>query len=289
MSKKSILYIIITALCFGTMEVALKVGEHSFTALQMNFLRFLIGGIILLPLAVRELKKRNLTLTASDWGYMTLLAAVGISFSMSFFQIGVVYLNAHTAAIMISCNPVFTMLFAHFLVHDKFTRKKALVLLISAVGLLFVANPFHVAPGNTAKGFIYMAVALVSFAFYSAMGKVKAARLGGIIQNCFPFLIASVLNFFILIVLHEPVFSGITLKTCPVLLYIGFIVTGLGYYTYLGAIEMAGPSNASITFFLKPVVAVVAAALVLHEEITWNSLVGIAIILVGFYISLKKD
>ena len=161
MSKKSILYIVITALCFGTMEVALKVGEHSFTALQMYFLRFLIGGIILLPLALKELKKRNLTLTSSDWGYMTLLAVVGISFSMSFFQIGVVYLNAHTAAIMISCNPMFTMLFAHFLVHDTFTRKKALVLFISAIGLLFVANPFHVAPGNTAKGFIYMAVALV--------------------------------------------------------------------------------------------------------------------------------
>ena len=289
MPKKSILYIIITALCFGTMEVALKVGEHSFTPLQMNFLRFLVGGLLLLPLALKELKKRNLTLTASDWGYMTLLAVVGISFSMSFFQMGVMYLNAHTAAIMISCNPVFTMIFAHFLVHDKFTKKKALVLVISAIGLMFVANPFHVAPGNTGKGFVYMAVALVTFALYTALGKVKAQRLGGVIQNSFPFLIASVLNFFILIVLKEPVFSGITLKTCPVLLYIGFIVTGLGYFTYLGTIEMSGPSSASITFFLKPVVAVIAAAMVLHEEITWNSLVGIAIILVGFYISLKKD
>ena len=289
MPRKSILYIIITALCFGTMEVALKVGGSTFTALQMNFLRFLIGGIILLPLAIRDLKKRNLTLTLADWGYMTLLAVVGISFSMSFFQMGVMYMNAHTAAIMISCNPVFTMIFAHFLVNDTFTKRKALVLLISIIGLVLVANPFHVAPGNTSKGFIYLFVALISFALYSAMGKVKAKRLGGLIQNCFPFLIASVFNFFILVVLHQPVFSGITLQTCPVLLYIGFIVTGLGYFAYLGAIEISGPSNASIAFFLKPVVAVIAASLVLREEITWNSLVGIAVILVGFYISFKKE
>ena len=51
---------------------------------------------------------------------------------------------------------------------------------------------------------------------------------------------------------------------------------------------MVGPSNASISFFLKPVVAVATAFLVLHEEITWNIILGIAIILTGFCINMKK-
>ncbi|MBQ3320474.1 MAG: DMT family transporter [Spirochaetia bacterium] len=288
MSKKSVLYIIITALCFGTMEVALKIGGSTFTALQMNFLRFLIGGLLLLPLALKELKRRQITLTMGDWGYMTLLGVLGISFSMSFFQIGVMYLNANTAAIIISCNPVFTMLFAHFLVHDRFTSDKATVLCICLVGLLFVANPFHMAAGNTPKGFLYMLIAMVSFALYSSLGNIRAKRLGGAIQTCIPFLIASAVNLLILILLKEPIFSGISIKSAPVLLYIGFIVTGLGYYTYLGAIEMVGPSNASISFFLKPVVAVVSAALILHEAVTWNIVLGIAIILAGFCINMKK-
>lgn len=288
MSKKSILYIIITALCFGTMEVALKIGGSTFTALQMNFLRFLIGGLLLFPLALKELKCRQITLTLEDWGYMTLLGVLGISFSMSFFQIGVMYLNANTAAIIISCNPVFTMLFAHFLVHDRFTVNKAVVLCICLVGLMFVANPFHLAEGNTPIGFLYMLVAMVSFALYSSLGNIKAQRLGGAIQTCIPFLIASVFNLIILLVLKEPVFSGITLKSCPVMLYTGFVVTGLGYFTYLGSIEMVGPSRASVSFFLKPVVAVVAASLVLHEAITWNIILGIAVILAGFCINMKK-
>ena len=266
MSKKSVLYIIITALCFGTMEVALKIGGSTFTALQMNFLRFLIGGLLLLPLALKELKRRQITLTMGDWGYMTLLGVLGI----------------------ISCNPVFTMLFAHFLVHDRFTSDKATVLCICLVGLLFVANPFHMAAGNTPKGFLYMLLAMVSFALYSSLGNIRAKRLGGAIQTCIPFLIASAVNLLILILLKEPIFSGISIKSAPVLLYIGFIVTGLGYYTYLGAIEMVGPSNASISFFLKPVVAVVSAALILHEAVTWNIVLGIAIILAGFCINMKK-
>ena len=288
MPKKSILYIIITALCFGTMEVALKLGESSFTPLQINFLRFLIGGLLLLPMALKEIKRRQIQLTAQDWAYMTLLGVLGISFSMSFFQIGVKYLNANTAAIIISCNPVFTMLFAHFLVHDRFTINKAIVLSICLVGLMFVANPFNLAEGNTPKGFLYMLVAMVSFALYSSLGNIKAQRLGGAIQTSIPFLIASVVNLFILIILKEPIFSGITIKSCPVMLYTGFIVTGLGYFTYLGSIEMVGPSNASISFFLKPVVAVVAASLILREAITWNIVLGIAIILTGFCINMKK-
>ena len=286
MSKKSILYILITAFCFGTMEVALKIGGSTFTALQMNFLRFFIGGLLLLPLALKELKRRQITLNLVDWGYMTLLGVLGISFSMSFFQIGVMHLNANTAAIIISCNPVFTMIFAHFLVHDRFTSKKAVVLCICLIGLMLVAN--HMAEGNTPKGFIYMLVAMVSFALYSSLGNIRAQRLGGAIQTCIPFLIASVVNLLILIILKEPVFSGISLRSCPVLFYIGFIVTGLGYFTYLGAIEMVGPSNASVSFFLKPVVAVITAFLILHEEITWNIVLGIVVILAGFGINMKK-
>lgn len=288
MSKKSILYILITAFCFGTMEVALKIGGSTFTALQMNFLRFFIGGLLLLPLALKELKRRQITLNLVDWGYMTLLGVLGISFSMSFFQIGVMHLNANTAAIIISCNPVFTMIFAHFLVHDRFTSKKAVVLCICLIGLMLVANPFHMAEGNTPEGFLYMFVAMVSFALYSSLGNIRAHRLGGAIQTCIPFLIASAVNLIILIMLKEPVFSGITLRSSPVLLYIGFIVTGLGYFTYLGAIEIVGPSNASVSFFLKPVVAVITAFLILHEEITWNIVLGIVFILAGFGINMKK-
>lgn len=288
MPKKSVLYIIITAFCFGTMEVALKIGGSTFTALQMNFLRFFIGGLLLLPLALKELKRRQITLNLVDWGYMTLLGVLGISFSMSFFQIGVMHLNANTAAIIISCNPVFTMIFAHFLVHDRFTSKKAVVLCICLIGLMLVANPFHMAEGNTPEGFLYMFVAMVSFALYSSLGNIRAQRLGGAIQTCIPFLIASVVNLLVLIILKEPVFSGITLRSSPVLLYIGFIVTGLGYFTYLGAIEMVGPSNASVSFFLKPVVAVITAFLILHEEITWNIVLGIVVILAGFGINMKK-
>ena len=285
-NKKSIIFILITALCFGSMEIALKLGSSNFTALQMTFLRFLIGGLILLPFAIRDIKKRQLKLTLSDFGYLALLGVTGICVSMTCFQLGVMNSNANTAAVIISSNPVFTMVFAYFIVKEPFTKRKALVLVLSLIGLVLVANPMNMAEGNTVKGLVYAAVAAITFALFTALGKLRIGKLGGYVQNSGSFLIASVIELVVLLIHGDPVVSGITLSTLPVVLYCGIIVTGLGYFAYLKAIELDGPSNASIAFFIKPIIAVTLAAIILHEAITWNIVLGVCFILAGSVINM---
>lgn len=286
MKNKSILYIVLTALCFGTMEIALKLGGNAFTPLQLTFLRFLIGGLFLLPFAIRDAKKRGLKLTAGDVGYLALLGVTGVCLSMTLFQLGVMRCNANTAAVVISTNPVFTMLFAWLILHDAFTWRKAIVLIVSVLGLVFVANPLNMAEGNTAAGVALVAVAAVLFGLYTALGKKRVAKLGGMVQNAGSFLIASVVELAVLLLKGEPVVSGLSGGALPVLLYTGVVVTGVGYFAYLRAIELAGPSNASIAFFIKPVIAVILAALILSEPITWNVVVGVALVLTGSIINL---
>lgn len=286
-NNKSIIYIIITAICFGTMEIALKLGGSSFTALQMTFLRFLIGGLFLLPFAVHDIRKRRIKITKGDFAYLAMLGLIGICLSMTCFQLGVMNSNANTAAVIISTNPVFTMIFAAVIINEAFTRRKALVLFISVVGLIFVANPANMAEGNTVKGLIFSAVSAVTFALYTTLGKLRVQKLGGMVQNSFSFLIASVVELIFLIVRGEPVVEGISLSTIPVVLYAGIVVTGIGYFAYLKAIELAGPSNASIAFFIKPVIAVTLAAVILHEQITWNIVLGVVLILVGSVINMN--
>ena len=54
--KRGYLYILITTLLFSSMEVALKCIAGQLNPIQLNFSRFLVGGLVLVPLAVRELK-----------------------------------------------------------------------------------------------------------------------------------------------------------------------------------------------------------------------------------------
>ncbi len=287
--KQSYLFVLLTAFAFGTMEIALKIAGNAFTALQLTFLRFLIGGLILLPFALKDLKRRAYHLTPGDWVYLLALGVVNICFSMTLFQIGVMMTNASLAVVIISINPVFTMLFAHFIVHDYFTCKKAVVLILSLIGLVIVANPENLLHGNGVQGVLIVLAASIGFGFYTALGKKRVNQIGGLAQNSFSFLLGSVVEFLILLFRGEPILSGITVHSVWVLLYVGVVVTGFGYVCYMKAIELSNPSTASIAFFIKPIVAIALSALILSEPITWNVIAGTLLILIGCLYNLKQS
>ena len=64
--KKGYLYIILAAIIFSTMEISSKMIVNAVNPLQLSFIRFLIGGLILLPLAMKDMKAKNLKLKLDD-------------------------------------------------------------------------------------------------------------------------------------------------------------------------------------------------------------------------------
>nr|WP_320026986.1 DMT family transporter [uncultured Acetobacterium sp.] len=285
--KKVYIYVFLTGMLFGSMEVALKIGGATFNPIQLTFIRFLIGGLFLLPFAIRDLKKRQVKLTRGDMGYLFSLGFICICFSMVLFQIGLMGINASLAALIFSINPVFTMVFAHFIVHEKFTKKKSIALTISIVGLIIVMNPQKLISGDNNIWFLLMTlVAAIAFGLYTAFGKKRIGKIGGVAQNSFSFLMGSAILLVMLIITGEPILQGISMETAPLLFYLGVCVTGIGYYFYLKTVEISGPSTASVAFFIKPMVAPVFAMVILGETITANIGVGLIFILFGSFINL---
>lgn len=269
------------------MEVAAKYTGGAFNSIQLTFLRFLIGGLMLLPFAISDLKKRGHSLTAGDLGYLLFLGVISISISMTLLQVSMIGINANLAAIIICTNPLFTMIFAHFVADDPFTKRKAVVLLLMLIGLVIVANPAEVLSGGIDPLYLGCAVvAAVTFGLYTAYGKRRIASIGGMAQNAFSFLFGCAVLLPVMLIADVPIFGGISAQTLPVLLYLGIFVTGLGYYFYMKAIELGGPSVASIAFFLKPVIAPILAFIVLGEPITANLIAGVLFILAGSYVNM---
>jgi drug/metabolite transporter (DMT)-like permease len=291
--KKCIFDILATAFLFGTMEVSVKYCGSTFNSIQLTFLRFLIGGLLLLPFAAADLKKRGYKLTAGDLGYLLFLGVTCVSLSMTLLQLSIEGINANLAAVIICTNPLFTMVFAHFVANDPFTKRKAVVLILMLVGLVIVADPIKILSGDISPLHLgYAVLSALTFGLYTAWGKRRIAKIGGMTQNALSFLFGCAGLLVFMLLTGIPVFKGVSMETTPMLLYLGIFVTGLGYYFYLEAIKLAGPSMASIAFFLKPIIAPVLAFFVLCEPITKNLVLGVCFILLGSYIniagSLKK-
>lgn len=287
--KKIVFTIILSATLFSTMEVALKIAGSDFDAFQLTFLRFLIGGLFLLPFAFKRIRRKNIQIQGKDYLYLLLLGTVCIPVSMIFFQLGVENANAATAAVIFCINPMFTMLFAHFITEEKLNRNKIWALLVGLAGILFMIAPWNMAEGNTLIGTIYSTLAALLFGLYSALGRRTIHRLGGLPQTSISFLLGSLVMVPILLLLDKPLFAGITAENAGMVLYVGIMITGLGYLSYFMTMERADAATASIVFFIKPGLAPVIAVLVLREVLAFNSFLGILLVFVGSYINLREQ
>ena len=284
--KKAYFFVVLTAFLFGTMEVACKAAGNQLDPFQLTFLRFAIGGLILLPFAAAELKQNRIKLTAKDILILAGVGALGIPLSMVFFQLGVMNSNAATASVLICINPFFTMLFAHFFTEEKLNRNKFIVLAIGLAGLIFMIKPWNIQEGNTVIGIVYMLLAAVFFGAYTVAGKVSVQKMGIMAQTSISFILGSLILFIIILITGKPVVAGVT-DSFILVLYVGIFVTGLGYYSYFMAIKNSDAATGSLAFFLKPAIAPVMAVIFLKETILWNTYIGIGLILAASYMNIR--
>lgn len=279
-------FVVLTALLFSTMEVACKVAGNDLDPFQLTFLRFLIGGLVLLPFGIAEMKKKKIRLNSGDIIKLLGVGVIGIPVSMVLFQVGIMNSNASSASVMFSINPLFTMVCAHLLTTEKITKQKLTALMIGIVGLIFIIRPWDIQEGNTAFGAVMLLLAAVTFGFYTVTGKMVSQKIGSVAQAAVSFLLGAGVLLVVILIMGRPVIDGVA-DNIPIILYTGIFVTGLGYYSYFTSIKLADATTGSFAFFLKPAIAPVIAVIVLKETILWNTFAGIGFILIASYINIR--
>jgi len=302
--KKGYWFIILSAFLFSTMEIVLKMVSNDFNPIQISFLRFFVGAILLSPLAINKLKSKKISLTKDDLLFFALTGFICVVVSMTFYQLAILYCKASLVAILFSCNPVFVVTFAYFLIGEKLYKHTIFSMALSIIGMICILNPFSMQ--LSLKGAIFIFISSITFALYSVISNKKIEKFGGVVINCFTFLMGS-LEMLVLILITKsdfvsrffsdnglnkfsdiPIFKGITVHNIPMLAYISICVTGLGYTFYILAMEETSASTASIVFFIKPALAPILALIILKEVIALNTTIGIIFIVVGSIINFRS-
>ena len=286
--KRAYTYVLITALLFGTMEVSCKIAADDLDPFQLTFLRFLIGGLVLLPFAVEQMKRRHVRPGGKDILNLAVVGFIGVTVSMSLFQLSIMMCNASTVSVLICVNPFFTMIFAHFMTEEKLNRRKVVILAIALAGIFFMLRHWDIQEGNSWQGMLLMIISALFFGLYTVMGKVSQEKLGAIAQTSISFLLGAGILLVLILIMGRPVVAGIA-DDIPIVLYTGIMVTGLGYYCFFKAIELSDALTGSFAFFLKPAIAPIIAVIVLKETILWNTVVGIALILTASLLKILRD
>ena len=279
--KKVALYIFLAAFFFGTMEISLKLAGSKLDQMQLTFLRFMVGGLLLLPFALSEIKRKEIKINFKDYLYMLLLGIICIPMSMVLFQLGVMKANAATAALIMCVNPLFTMFYALFLIHEKMNRYNVIALLLSLTGILFMVNPFNMQEGNTVEGILLVLGGAALFGLYSVMGKISVGKFGSMVQTSISFIFGSLVLLVILLIIDKPVIAGVWPENIWIVLYLSVFVTGLAYLFYFQAIAESNATTGSVAFLIKAAIAPTLAVIILREPMELHSIIGIVLVLAG--------
>lgn len=311
MKTKAYINILIATLFFSSMEVAIKYTNGVFNPIQLNFVRFLVGGLILMPFAIKKLKKFDYKLTKGDYIKFAFLGGLQIVIGMSFYTVSILYIPAHMAAIIFSCNTFFSIVFAFIILREKIYTFTVIALCFSFSGMAIISNISE--HDIKVTGVVLCLLAAISFSLYGVLSKyfTKGSPIGGIVVTSYGFLFG-VFELFILIMISRiatvsqflnannlkvladiPILSGISIDTALPLIFICVGVTGLGFASYFAAIDALPMSTVSLVFFIKPVLAPIFAFLALGEVIVQKNIIGLLLIVVGSCIlyvnSLKKN
>lgn len=169
--------------------------------------------------------------------------------------------------------PVFVALLAVLLLHEQFTRIKALALGTALIGTTLTVDP----AGGQVLGMLLAITGAVIYSFYIVVGTQVLKRVSVFQSSAVIFASAGAASG-VLMLLNGPHLPASNTGWI-VMGAIVLLATVMPVAAFLGGLERVGPTNAAMLSTLEPVVTVILGALWLHERLRPVSLLGGLLIL----------
>lgn len=289
MSARVFLAGLLAIIVWGASPVATKFAVLGFPPMAMAAGRTLIGGLAAIPLLLAA--RAGLP---KDWQGKRLLILSGLGGFVLFpiiFTFGMSRTSGVHGAMILAFLPVTTGAIAHLWDRRVPDRLWWIGCAMALLGEFVLTFTREIAAHNTAtlEGDLLLWASL-SFA---SMGYVAGARLTrtgypakhvtywGVSLMSLPFLP------FVPSLFGSLDYAAIPVVAWVALLYMGSIVTIIGYVCWYYALAKGGIERVGLFQFFQPVVGVFTAALLLGEHLSWWLLLAASLILGGVYVATR--
>ena len=285
--KKGIIFSIITALLFVTLEPVSKLIANAVNPYAITFWRFLIGSVILVIPATIKVKREKIKITLKDILIMICLGILFICVSMVTLQIAVKKADSPSLiAIIFSSNSIFTILFSFMLVkEEKLTKNKITAVIFGIIGVMLCTD---FSSGTNLTSVALALVAAISFSLYTAISRKYMKTVNGVVQSAGVFLAGSIVLLIALLCMKVDVSIPVNTDILMILLYLGLFVTGVGYASYFIAMERGGAIMASLAFFIKPILTPFATLVIVGIMPDVKVFLAILCIVAASYFAVYK-
>lgn len=258
---------------------------------QIFTLRFIIAYVLLTGFSLWRGRHKWLS---DNWRDELTMMALGLTGGSMYFLTENESLRfttaTNTSLIVCSC-PLFAMLIiALFYKSERFSRPQALGSLLALIGMAAVVLNGHFVLHLSPLGDTLAFSACICWALYTLLMKPVMGRYPAmfITRKVFFYGIVTILPYYIFVpdmpsmdVLMRP-------EVALNLLFLGSVASMLCYLTWSWCMKGLGAVICTNWVYVNPITTIIAAWLILDEQITVYFLIGSILIIAGMYLSSKK-
>lgn len=257
----------------------IKIGVQDIGPMALVAFRMLFGALTAVIIA--SFQGVQWPRDAKTWGIFAILGPTSLAIPIFFISWGEQTIDSAVASILNATVPLFTLVIAHYWLHDdKITLQKTIGLIIGFAGVIVLLSEDLLASAHSSA--IGQAAVILASLFYA--GSAVAARkftqhVPATARGALP-LITSTVFMWILGPLTEKPFEIPSLPiTWVAALWLGILGSGLAMIMFYYLIHEIGPTRASLVTYLFPVGGVILGVIFLDEHLSWQLLVGTTFII----------
>jgi drug/metabolite transporter (DMT)-like permease len=284
------LLLFVANVVFATSYGVTRVVLDDVPAATLGLARSLIGALILVAWAGRTLATAKLS--ARDHRRIALMGVVGFALAFGLGNWGLERSTASNAALLITVEPTSLLLLSPLLLGERLSRREAVGAALAVSGTLIVV--VDGIPGVTRsfaphwRGDLLLILSALAYAAYSLVGRGVLARHSVPVVTAWSILWGT-LAMAPLAWLEwraglTPRWTvGATVGT----LYLGVVITALGYAVWNWCLERLGASRVAIFVNVQPLAGALIGVWWLREPLTVFTVVGGLAILIGLHLTVN--
>lgn len=271
--KLAFILLFFTFFVWGSIYVSGKLISVDIPAALLGCLRCVTA---MAPLMLMSRKHLRTKIDREDWKYFILVGVLGYFLTVQMIQLGITLTGASMAALINAMTPVAVTILAAFILKEKITKIKLLCLVLAITGTVIITQ----GAANQAEtmGILVVLVGVVSFGTASVFMRRLTAKYPSVLVTTYSMAISLIFHIPVGIVaaVSQPV--KVTPLAVGVILYLGFVGSGVSQYTWTKCLSILPASTCSLFYPLQPAFAALLGAWLLGETFTPVFFIGLFLI-----------
>jgi drug/metabolite transporter (DMT)-like permease len=273
---------------WGLNFIVIKNALPAFSSPQgFNALRWILAtGVLLTLVAVR---RDSLWIADRDWGRLLLISVVGNVLQQLTFINGIRLTTAGHSALIMGLSPVMVAAAGPIFGLERVERRVWAGILLSVLGLVFLIRPGGLeAPSTALEGDLLTLASAACWAVYTLASRPLTLRYSPTTVTALSVALATAL----LVALGVPAlrtqaWGAVGWGAWGALVYSGSLTLAFGYAIWVLAIRRIGTAQTAILGNLNPVVALIAAWILLGERLDGWQALGAILVLAGIALTRR--